>query len=152
MWQVDIVEAEPVQIGDRELTLVSRVETHVRRRALVGTNRLAAECQGTVVVRPIAIRERSRTGERDIPVRDAGRRALTLLALVVVLAPLLVLEAGRQGIVPVEIGQRLEIRLVDDTVAGIAARGCGWWPLRGLFFLAQELVQKAHVDSSSRVL
>jgi hypothetical protein len=68
------------------------------------------------------------------------------------LAPLPVLEASRQGIVPVEIGQRPEIRLVDHAVAGIAARRHGWWPLRGLSFLAEESVQKAHVDSSSKVL
>ena len=94
MWQVDTVEADPVQIGDRKLTVVSHVETHVRRRALVGTNRLAAECQGTVVVRPIAIIERSGAGERHLPVRDAGTRALGFLALAVVLAPLLTLLAA----------------------------------------------------------
>jgi hypothetical protein len=94
MWQVDTVEADPVQIGDRELTLVSRVEAHVRRRALVGTNRLAAECQGTVVVRPVAIIERSGAGERRLPIRDAGTRALSFLALVAVLAPVLVLLAA----------------------------------------------------------
>jgi hypothetical protein len=74
--------------------LVSRVATCVRRRALVGTNRLAAEGQGTVVVRPVAIIERSEAGERRLPVRDACMRALGFLALVVVLAPLLVVLAA----------------------------------------------------------
>ncbi|MFL7809184.1 MAG: hypothetical protein AB8I80_11170, partial [Anaerolineae bacterium] len=60
-----------------------------------GTNRLAAECQGTVVVRPIAIIERSRAGERQLPVHDACTRALGFLALVVVLAPLLAVLAAQ---------------------------------------------------------
>ena len=90
-----IVEGEPIRVGERELTPVVRVTTYARRRAIVGSNRLAGQGWGFVHLRPVAILERSETGERRIPIRDKTAQALSGLLLAAFIIPLLLAVAVR---------------------------------------------------------
>jgi uncharacterized spore protein YtfJ len=89
------IEGEPIHIGERELVPVARVTTYARRRALVGSNQLAGQGWGFVQLRPVAILERSETGERRIPIRDKTAQMFSGLLLAAFITPLLLALAVR---------------------------------------------------------
>jgi uncharacterized spore protein YtfJ len=94
MMAIRTIEGRPVQVGDRELVPVVRVETDLRRRAFVGASGLAGEGAGFVHMRPVAILERSEKGERRIPIHDRTAQLLggLLLAALVISALMLLAE------------------------------------------------------------
>lgn len=92
---VRIVRGRPMRVGERELTPVVEVETHVQRRAFVGTGRLAGEGWGFVRMRPIAVVERTEGGERLITVPDRTAQWLGGLVLAALIIPFLLAVAVR---------------------------------------------------------
>jgi uncharacterized spore protein YtfJ len=88
-----IIEGEPIHIGERELVPVTRVTTYARRRAFVGSDQLSGQGWGFVQLRPIAVLERSKAGERCIPIRDKTTQMLGGLLLVAFIIPLLLAVA-----------------------------------------------------------
>ena len=91
----EIVEGEPIRIGECELVPVVHVTTYVRRQALVGSDRLAGQGWGFVHLRPVAIVERSEAGERHIPIQNKTAQALSGLLLAAFIIPLLLAVAVR---------------------------------------------------------
>jgi uncharacterized spore protein YtfJ len=92
---IEVVEGEPIRVGERELVPVVRVTTRGRRRAAVGSGRLAGQGWGFVRLRPVAILERSEAGERRFPIRDKTAQALSGLLLAAFIIPLLLAVAVR---------------------------------------------------------
>lgn len=92
---IETIEGRPIRVGDRKLVPVVRVETDVRRRALVGTGGLAGEGSGFVHMRPVAILERGEAGERRIPIPDRTAQLLGGLLLAALVIPALMLLAER---------------------------------------------------------
>lgn len=92
---IKTIEGRPIRVGDRELVPVVRVETDVRRRALVGASGLAGEGSGFVHMRPVAILERGEAGERRIPIHDRTAQLLGGLLLAALVIPALMLLAER---------------------------------------------------------
>jgi len=91
----EIVEGEPIHIGERELIPVARVATYVRRRAFVGDGQLAGQGRGFVRIQPIAIIERDGESERRILIRDRTAQTLGGLLLAAFIIPLLLAVAVR---------------------------------------------------------
>jgi uncharacterized spore protein YtfJ len=90
-----IVEGEPIRVGERELVPLMRVTTYVRRRAFVGSDRLAGQGWGFVRLHPVAVLERSQDGERRIPIEDKTAQALSGLLLAAFVIPLFLALAVR---------------------------------------------------------
>ena len=90
-----IVEGEPIHVGERELTPLVRVTTYARRRAFVGSDRLAGQGWGFVRLHPVAILERSKGKERRIPIKDKTAQTLSGLLLAAFIIPLLLAVAVR---------------------------------------------------------
>ena len=90
-----VVEGEPIQVGEHELVPLVRVTTRVRRRAFVGTDRVSGEGWGFVRLRPVAILERSETGERRLSIPDKTMQALSGFLLAAFIIPLLLAVAVR---------------------------------------------------------
>jgi hypothetical protein len=90
-----VVEGEPIRVGERELVPVVRVTARGRRRALVGPHRLAGHGWGFVRLRPVAVLERSEAGERRFPIRDRTAEVLGGLLLAAFVIPLLLAVAVR---------------------------------------------------------
>jgi len=84
-----IVEGESIRVGERELTPLVRVTAYARRQAHVGSDRLSGRGGGFVEMQPIAILERSKAGERRIPIRDETSQMLGGLFLAAFIVPLL---------------------------------------------------------------
>jgi uncharacterized spore protein YtfJ len=95
MVKLKTIEGRPIRVGQRELVPVVRVETDVRRRALVGAGRLAGAGSGVVHMQPVAILERSEAGERRIPIYDRTAQLLGGLLLAALVIPALMLLAER---------------------------------------------------------
>lgn len=99
----EVVEGEPIRVGGREMVPVVRVTTRGRRRAFVSPDRLAGQGWGFVRLQPIAILERSESGERRVPIRDRTAEVLGGLLLAAFIIPLLLgvavrlARAGRRG-------------------------------------------------------
>jgi hypothetical protein len=91
----EVVEGEAIRVGGRELVPVVRVTTHGQRRAFVGPDRLAGQGWGFVRLQPIAILERSESGERRFPIRDRTAEVLGGLLLAAFIIPLLLAVAVR---------------------------------------------------------
>jgi hypothetical protein len=91
----EVVQGEPVQVGDRELVPLVRVTTHLRRRAFVGTDRTSGDGWGLVRLRPVAILERSEAGERRLSIPDRTAQALGGFLLAAFIIPLLLAVAVR---------------------------------------------------------
>ena len=91
----EVVEGEPIRVGGRELVPVVRVTTHGRRGATVGPDRLAGRGWGFVRLQPIAILERSESGERRASIRDRTAEVLGGLLLAAFIIPLLLAVAVR---------------------------------------------------------
>ena len=91
----EFVEGKPIHVGERELVPVVRVTTYARRRAFVGSDRLAGQGWGFVHLRPVAILERSKGKERRIPIEDKTAQTLSGLLLAAFIIPLLLAVAVR---------------------------------------------------------
>jgi len=91
----EVVQGKPIQVGERELVPLVRVTSRVRRRALVGTDRVAGEGWGFVRLRPVAILERSEAGERRFSIPDRTAQALSGFLLAAFIMPLLLAVAVR---------------------------------------------------------
>jgi uncharacterized spore protein YtfJ len=91
----EVVEGEPIRVGGRELVPVVRVTTRGRRGATVGPDRLAGQGWGFVRLQPIAILERSESGEDRVPIRDRTAEVLGGLLLAAFIIPLLLGVAVR---------------------------------------------------------
>lgn len=90
-----IVEGEPIHVAGRELVPLVRVTTYARRRAFVGSDRLAGQGWGFVELHPVAILERSKGRERRFPIRDKTAQTLSGLLLAAFIIPLLLALAVR---------------------------------------------------------
>ena len=90
-----IVEGEPIHAGGRELVPLVRVTTYARRRAFVGSDRLAGQGWGFVRLHPVAILERSEGRERRIPIKDKTTQMFSGLLLAAFIIPLLLAVAVR---------------------------------------------------------
>jgi uncharacterized spore protein YtfJ len=90
-----IVAGEPIRVGERELVPVVRVTTYARRRAFVGSDRLAGQGAAFVSLRPVAIIERSQGGERRIRIPDRTAQLIGGLSLAAFIIPLLLALAVR---------------------------------------------------------
>jgi uncharacterized spore protein YtfJ len=84
-----LIEGEPIHAKGREIVPLVRVTTYGRRRAFVGSDRLTGEGWGVVHMRPVAIVERSETGERRIPIQDKTAQILGGLLLAAFIVPML---------------------------------------------------------------
>jgi hypothetical protein len=84
-----LVEGEPIHAGEREIVPLVRATIYGRRRAFVGSDRLTGEGWGVVHMRPVAIVERSETGERRIPIQDKTAQILGGLLLAAFIVPML---------------------------------------------------------------
>jgi hypothetical protein len=91
----EVIEAKPIYVGGRELVPMVRVTTHGRRRATVGPDRLAGQGWGFVRLQPIAILERSESGEECVPIRNRTAEVLGGLLLAAFIIPLLLGVAVR---------------------------------------------------------
>jgi hypothetical protein len=91
----EVIEGKPIYVGGRELVPVVRVTTHGRRRATVGTDGLAGQGWGFVRLQPIAILERSESGEERVAIRDRTAEVLGGLLLAAFIIPLLLGVAVR---------------------------------------------------------
>lgn len=91
----ETIEGEPIHAGERELVPVVSVTTGVRRRAFIGSDRLAGQGWGFVHLQPVAIVERSEAGERRIPIQDKTAQALGGFLLAAFIVPLLLAVAVR---------------------------------------------------------
>jgi len=91
----EIVEGKPIRVGEHELVPVVRVTAYARRRAFIGSDRLAGEGRGFVHMRAVAIVERNEAGERRIPIQDKTAQALSGLLLAAFIIPLLLAVAVR---------------------------------------------------------
>ncbi|HUV91410.1 MAG TPA: hypothetical protein VMY80_17285 [Anaerolineae bacterium] len=89
MGACEVVEGEGVRVGERELVPVVRVTRRVERRAYVGADGVAGQGGGFVRLHPVAVVERSATGERRFAIRDRTVHTLIGLFLVALLVPLL---------------------------------------------------------------
>jgi hypothetical protein len=67
---------------------VVRVSAYVRRRVLVGGERLAGHGQGFVHLQPVAVVEQDGDGERLIPIHDRTAQILSGLLLAAIVIPL----------------------------------------------------------------
>jgi hypothetical protein len=85
----EVVEGEPIRVGEREIVPVVRVTSHSERRAFVGNQRSGGYGWQFVHVRPIAILERSEAAERQIPIQNQTARALGGLLLAALIIPVL---------------------------------------------------------------
>jgi hypothetical protein len=94
---IEVVEGEPIRVGERELVPLVRVTTYGRRRAFVGTDRLAGQVWGFVRMRPVAILERGGAGERRLPVQDKTVQAISGFLLAAFIIPLLLAVAVRMA-------------------------------------------------------
>ena len=92
---IKVVEGRPIRVGERELVPLVRVESQVQRQAFVGNDRLAGQGRGYVRMHPVAILERSATGERRIPIQDRTAQAIGGLLLAAFVIPLLLALAVR---------------------------------------------------------
>lgn len=92
---IEVVEGKPIHVAGRELVPVVRVETRVRRQALVGANRLTGQGGCAVRMRPIALVERGETGERRFPIPDRTGQLIGGLLLAAFIIPLLLAVAVR---------------------------------------------------------
>jgi hypothetical protein len=92
---IEVVEGKPIRVGERELVPLVRVEARVQRQAFVGNDRLTGQGRGCVRMHPVAILERSATGERRIPIQDRTAQAIGGLFLVAFVIPLLLALAVR---------------------------------------------------------
>jgi hypothetical protein len=90
-----VVEGKPIRVGERELVPAVRVTTRGRRQAFVGPDRLAGQGWGFVRLQPVAILERSETGEQRFPIRDRTAEVLGGLLLAAFIIPLLLGVAVR---------------------------------------------------------
>lgn len=91
----EIIEGKPIRIAERELVPVARVTTYARRQAFVGTDRLAGRGGGFVRLRPVAIVERGKVGERRLPIQDKTALTLGGFLLAAFIIPLLLGVAVR---------------------------------------------------------
>jgi uncharacterized spore protein YtfJ len=91
----EVIEGEPIYVEGRELVPVVQVTTYARRRAFVGTNRLAGQGRGFVRLRPVAVLERGNMGERRIPIQDRTTQMFGGLLLAALIIPLLLALAVR---------------------------------------------------------
>jgi uncharacterized spore protein YtfJ len=89
----EVVEGEPIHVGGHKLVPVARVTTHLRRHALIGSDRLAARGWGFVRMQPIAIVEQSEEGKRHMPIQDKTHQALSGFLLAAFIIPLLLAVA-----------------------------------------------------------
>jgi len=85
----EVIEGKPLCVEGRELVPLVRVTSRARRRAFVGSDRLAGRGWGFVAMRPIAILERSEAGECRIPIQDKTAQVLCGLLLAALVIPLL---------------------------------------------------------------
>jgi hypothetical protein len=90
-----IVEGEPIRVGECELVPLVRMTTYARRRAYVGSDRLAGQGDSFVHLQPVAVLERRESRERRIPIRDKTAQALSGLLLAAFIIPLLLAVAVR---------------------------------------------------------
>jgi len=88
-----VVEGTPIRVGERKLVPQVRVTSYARRRALVGTDRLAGQGGGFVHMRPIAIVERGPSGERRIPIQNKTAQLLSGMLLAAAIIPMLLAGA-----------------------------------------------------------
>lgn len=91
----EVVEGKPIRVGGRQMVPVVRVTARGRRRATVGPDRLTGWGWGLVRLQPVAILERSETGERRVPIRDRTAEVLGGLLLAAFIIPLLLGVAVR---------------------------------------------------------
>ncbi len=91
----EVVEGEPICVAGCELVPIVRLTTYARRRAFVGSGQLAGQGWGFVHLQPVAIVERSKAGERRIPIQDKTMQALSGLFLAAFIIPLLLAVAVR---------------------------------------------------------
>jgi hypothetical protein len=91
----EMVEGAPIYVGEHELVPVVCVTTYARRRALVGSDRLAGQGRGLVHLRPIALVERSQAGERRFPIHNRTTQILSGLLLAAFIITLLLAAAVR---------------------------------------------------------
>jgi uncharacterized spore protein YtfJ len=85
----EIIEGEPIRVGEREIVPVVRVTSHDGRRAHVGSHQAGGYGWGFVQLTPIAILERSPAGEHRLPIQDQTAQALGRLLLAACIIPLL---------------------------------------------------------------
>jgi len=90
-----IIKGEPIRVGARELVPVVRVTRRVERRAYVGADGVAGQGRGFVRLHPVAVVERSTTGERRFALRDRTVHTLIGLFLIALLVPLLAMVIVR---------------------------------------------------------
>jgi hypothetical protein len=95
----NIIRGSPIRAGERWLVPVVRMSAYVRRRVLVGSERLAGHGRGFVHLQPVAVLEQDEEGERLIPIHDRTTqmlRGLLLGAIVVPLVAAVVVRAVRK--------------------------------------------------------
>jgi hypothetical protein len=90
-----VVAGEPIRVGERELVPIVRVTTYARRRAFVGSDRLAGQGGVLVSLCPVAVIERSQRGERRIRIPDRTTQLIGGLSLAAFIIPLLLALAVR---------------------------------------------------------
>ena len=87
---VEMVQGEPIRVGERELVPVVRVRRYVQRQARVGSSaRVMGRGRALFDLRPVAVLERGPEGERRIPIHDRTRQLLGGLLLTALIVPLL---------------------------------------------------------------
>ena len=91
----EVVQGDPVYVRGHELVALVRVETHVRRQAILAHGVVSGRGWGGVRLRPIAIIDRGSTGERRLPIHDGTAQLIGGLLLAALIIPLLLLVALR---------------------------------------------------------
>jgi hypothetical protein len=93
-WKTELIEGEPIQVGQRQLIPVIRMRSVVRRQVTFGTQESSGGGGGLVWLRPVAVIERQPDGsEKHIPILDASGTAIKGMLLGALALPLLYLFA-----------------------------------------------------------
>jgi hypothetical protein len=87
-WLTEIVKGDPIQVAGREIVPLVRVTRRVQRRASLHSDRVGGQGYGLVTMRPIAVLDNGKDGERH-QIRNETARAIGGLVLAALLIPLL---------------------------------------------------------------
>jgi hypothetical protein len=92
LWKTELIEGDPIQVGQRQLIPVVKVRSIVRRRVTFGTQTASGGGGGLVWLQPLAVIERRSDGsEERFPIPDEAGMAIRGMLLGALALPILYL-------------------------------------------------------------
>ena len=91
-WKTELIEGEPIQVGQRQLIPIVRMRSTVRRQVTFGTQESSGGGGGLVWLQPVAVIERRPDGsEEHIAILDETGTAIKGMLIGALTLPLLYL-------------------------------------------------------------